>query len=40
MMLTAVAVASPDTISLSRTNASPKRPTMMMIRYNTPPILA
>jgi hypothetical protein len=40
LMFAAVAVASPDTISLSRTNTSPKRPTIMMIRYSTPPVRA
>src|SRR5215470_9425274 len=39
-MLSAVAAAFPATMSLSRTNASPKRPRTMMMRYSTPPTLA
>lgn len=37
-MFAAVAAASPDTMSLLRTYASPKMPTTMMIKYNAPPI--
>jgi hypothetical protein len=33
LILAAVAVASPDTISLPRTNASPQRPRIIMTRY-------
>ena len=40
LMLAAVAAALPETMSLSRTNASSKMPRTMMTRYSAPPILA